>query len=153
MKAPQKALLLVGSPKPGESTSESLGVYLFEALEKRGVETQTLHVTKAVRSDESREGLLAAVASSDLVVLSFPLYVDCLPGPAIRALELIAGARAGSPAAGAPTGDALAGVPRHLPVRLRRGGAQRGGDRDLPQLRAARPGSSGPAASSCPRAA
>ncbi len=27
MKAPQKALLLVGSPKPGESTSESLGGY------------------------------------------------------------------------------------------------------------------------------
>jgi hypothetical protein len=96
MKAPQKVLLLVGSPKPGESTSESLGVYLLEELEKHGVATQSLHVTKAVRSDESRHELIAAVASSDLVVLSFPLYVDCLPGPAIRALELIAAARAGS---------------------------------------------------------
>jgi hypothetical protein len=95
--------LLVGSPKPGESTSESLGAYLFEALEKGGVQTQTLHVTKAVRSDESREGLLAAVASSDLVVLSFPLFVDCLPAPATLALELIAATRAGS--SGAPADD------------------------------------------------
>jgi hypothetical protein len=103
MKPPQTALLLVGSPKPGESTSESLGAYLFEALEKSGITTQKLHVTKAVRSDESREALLAASASADLIVLSFPLYVDCLPGPAIRALELIAAARAGAP------GDAPAG--------------------------------------------
>ncbi len=36
-----------------------------------------------------------AVAAADLVVLSFPLYVDSLPAPAIRALELIASERAG----------------------------------------------------------
>ena len=62
MKAPQTALLLVGSPKPGESSSGSLGAYLLEGLEKRGVKTQTLHVAKAVRSDEAVEELLAAVA-------------------------------------------------------------------------------------------
>jgi hypothetical protein len=90
MSAPRKALLLVGSPKPGASTSESLGVYLLEELEKRGVETQTLHVTKAVRSDETREELRAAASAADLIVLSFPLYVDSLPAPAIRALEVLA---------------------------------------------------------------
>jgi hypothetical protein len=90
MKAPQKALLLVGSPKPGESTSESLGRYLFDDLERRGVQTQTLHVVKAVRSDESIAELRAAAAGADLVVLSFPLYVDSLPAPTIRALELLA---------------------------------------------------------------
>jgi len=90
MSAPRKALLLVGSPKPGESTSESLGVYLLEELEKRGVETRTLHVTKAVRSDETREELRAAASAADLIVLSFPLYVDSLPAPAIRALEVLA---------------------------------------------------------------
>jgi hypothetical protein len=101
MKAPQKALLLVGSPKPGQSTSESLGAYLFEALAKDGIKTQTLQVTKAMRSDESRDELISAATSSDLVVLSFPLYVDSLPGPATRALELIAAARAGTAASGA----------------------------------------------------
>jgi hypothetical protein len=96
MNAPQKALLLVGSPKPGDSTSESLGSYLLKELEKRGVATETLRVTKAVRTAEATEGLLAAVASADLIVFSFPLYVDCLPAPAIRALELIAEGRAGT---------------------------------------------------------
>jgi hypothetical protein len=90
VKAPQKSLLLVGSPKPDASSSESLGVYLMEELEKRGVTTQTLHVAKAVRNEESVEELRAAATSADLIVLSFPLYVDSLPAPAIRALEVLA---------------------------------------------------------------
>jgi NAD(P)H-dependent FMN reductase len=95
MKTPTSALLLVGSPKPDASTSESLGVYLLEELEKRGVATQTMHVTKAVRNEGSVEELRAAVSSADLIVLSFPLYVDSLPAPAIRVLELLAERPAG----------------------------------------------------------
>jgi len=90
MSAPRKALLLVGSPKPGASTSESLGAYLFEELEKRGVATQTMHVAKAVRTEETVEELRAAASSADLIVLSFPLYIDSLPAPTIRALEVLA---------------------------------------------------------------
>jgi hypothetical protein len=106
MKAPQQVLLLVGSPKPGESTSESLGRYLLDDLEGRGVKTQTLHVVKAVRSDESIAELQAAVAAADLVVFSFPLYVDSLPAPAIRTLELIAAECAGRAGAQAGAGGA-----------------------------------------------
>jgi hypothetical protein len=99
MKTPHTALLLVGSPKPGASSSASLGAYLLEELEKRGMRTDTVNLTKALRSDEATEALHAAVAAADLVVLSFPLYVDSLPAPAIRALELIAARRAALPAA------------------------------------------------------
>jgi len=90
MNASRKALLLVGSPKPGDSTSGSLGGYLLEELEKRGLATETIRVTKAVRTEETMEELRAAAASADLIVLSFPLYVDSLPAPAIRALEVLA---------------------------------------------------------------
>jgi NAD(P)H-dependent FMN reductase len=124
MMAPRTALLLVGSPKPGASSSGSLGAYLLEGLEKRGMTTQTLRVAKAVRSDEAVGQLRAAVAAADLVVLSFPLYVDSLPGPATRALELIAGRRTG--------------LRRHLPVRVPRIEPQLGRDRDLPELRGLR---------------
>ena len=144
MKTPRKALLLVGSPKPGASSSESLGAYLLEELEKRGVETQTMHVTKAVRSEEATEELLAAVDSADLVVLSFPLYIDSLPAPAIRALELIAGRRAGErwggtrPADGRPSSpSASPGSPRSTTARSRSRSAA---------TSPATPGSSGPAA-------
>ena len=95
MRTPRTALLLIGSPKPAASSSESLGAYLLEELEKRGVTTQTLKVANAVRTEEATEGLHAAVAAADLVVLSFPLYIDSLPAPAIRALELVAARRAG----------------------------------------------------------
>jgi hypothetical protein len=107
MKPPKQALLLVGSPKPGESTSGSLGAYLFDDLEKRGVKTQTLQVARAVRTDEAIAELLAAVAAADLVVFSFPLYVDSLPGAAIRALELIAAERAGDGGTAVPDGKAF----------------------------------------------
>jgi hypothetical protein len=99
MKTPHTALLLVGSPKPGASSSASLGTYLLEELEKRGLRTNTVNLTRALRSDEATEALHAAVAAADLVVLSFPLYIDSRPAPVIRALELIAARRAGPPAA------------------------------------------------------
>jgi hypothetical protein len=99
MKTPQTALLLVGSPKPGASSSASLGTYLLEQLEQLGLRTDTVNLTKALRSDEATEALHAAVAAADLVVLSFPLYIDSLPAPVTRALELIAARRAGLPAA------------------------------------------------------
>jgi hypothetical protein len=105
MNAPQTALLLIGSPKPKESSSESLGTYLFEELETRGVRTQTVKLVKALHSDEATEELRAAVAGSDLIVLSFPLYVDSLPAPAMLALERISAWRAD---AAAETGEALA---------------------------------------------
>jgi len=61
---------------------------------------------QSLRSDEATETLHAAVAAADLVVLSFPLYIDSLPAPVIRALELIAGRQAGVPAAAGAAGEA-----------------------------------------------
>ena len=102
MKASGKALLLNGSPKPGASTSESLLTYLGEELEQLCVSTRALKLTRAVRSEEHTAELLASIDGSDLVVLSFPLYWDSLPGHVVRACELIARHRAASPAGAAP---------------------------------------------------
>jgi len=102
MKPPRTALLLVGSPKPGASSSASLGTYLLEELEQLGLHTDTVNLTKALRSGGATESLHAAVAAADLVVLSFPLYVDSLPAPAILALELIAARRAAEDGAADP---------------------------------------------------
>ena len=109
MKTPQSALLLVGSPKPGASSSESLGAYLLEELETHGVHGETIHVMKALRSDEATEQFLAAVAATDVVILSFPLYIDSLPAPVMRAFELVAERRAGA-SAGAGRQQALVAI-------------------------------------------
>ena len=111
MKASPKTLLLNGSPKPGASTSESLLTYLGETLEQLGVSTQSVKLIKAVRSEERTAELLAAIDGSDLVVLSFPLYWDSLPGHVVRACELIARHRGASRAGARPT------APRAPPSR------------------------------------
>jgi hypothetical protein len=51
------------------------------------------------------------VAAADLVILAFPLYVDALPAPATRALELIAAARTGAAETVGAAAPAAAGAP------------------------------------------
>ena len=83
------ALLLVGSPFGFRSTSSSLGSYLMDRLTDKGFTTNKVHIHKSVRSQEGMEELLHLIRISDLVVLTFPLYVDSLPAPFIKAMERI----------------------------------------------------------------
>ncbi len=85
-----RAVLLVGSPRTRKSTSASLGSYLFEQLEARGLETQTIQIYTSLKSQERMKAMLDAIDNTDLLVLAFPLYVDSLPAPVIAALEKIA---------------------------------------------------------------
>jgi hypothetical protein len=94
MTIPKTALLLIGSAKPaGESTSEALAGHLALRLHEHGIETTTLHVARALRTEARTQELLHAVDRSDLFVLAFPLYVDALPYLATEALERIAAHR------------------------------------------------------------
>lgn len=86
----RRALLLVGSPRTKKSTSASLGGYLFEQLEAWSVETRTIHIYTSLYSRERMKAMYEAINTADLVVLAFPLYVDCLPAPVTNALEKIA---------------------------------------------------------------
>ena len=83
----KKALLLIGSPKKKNSTSESLGNYLLEGLNKKGYISEKLHIISILKDDV--ESLFAKVNDADIVIVSAPLYVDSLPSPLIRAFELI----------------------------------------------------------------
>ena len=86
----RRAVLLVGSPRTKKSTSASLGTYLFEQLNARGVETETFQIYTSLNSPAKMQALLEAVNRADLTVLAFPLYVDTLPAPVTAALEKIA---------------------------------------------------------------
>lgn len=87
MLAEKKALLLIGSPKSKNSTSESLGNYLLEGLHKKGYICDKLHILTVLKNNADE--LFSKVNDTDLLIISFPLYVDNLPSPLIRALELI----------------------------------------------------------------
>lgn len=83
----KKVLLLIGSPKPKNSTSESLVNYLLEGLIKRGCSCEKIHLLSMLRNNA--EELIEKVNTTDVLIIVFPLYVDSLPSPLTKALELI----------------------------------------------------------------
>ena len=90
MSKDDKVLLLVGSPKGSSSTSNSLGDSLISRLEQLGLTIGKEFIYKLVRKEEGQKKLLTKVEEADMIILAFPLYVDCLPAGVIKALELIA---------------------------------------------------------------
>ncbi len=83
-------LLLIGSPKGSASSSASLGNYLTLKLEENGLTKELGYIHKLVKDKESQLKLCSMVNKADLIILAFPLYVDSLPAPVIKALECIA---------------------------------------------------------------
>ena len=90
MGGPGTAILLVGSPKGGGSTSEALGRYLLEELEGRKIEPGVAHVLRSLRSEEAKRDLLHSLGGAGLLILATPLYADSLPSGVTRLLEILA---------------------------------------------------------------
>ena len=90
MSQTRRILLLVGSAKMNRSTSEVLGTYVLDKLIEGGFESETLFAHKILKSDTGKDELLSSVNKADLIILAFPLYVDCLPYSVISMLEHIA---------------------------------------------------------------
>jgi len=90
MQKPTHVALLVGSPKGPKSTSNSIGTYLVDKLEQKGVPYNKIYIRQCPRSKEKKADLVRVVDESDLIILAFPLYVDSLPSQVIETLELIA---------------------------------------------------------------
>jgi hypothetical protein len=91
-----KAVLLLGSPRGERSTSGSLGLYLLDLLGKKGWDLEDLHVPRSLQSLEGIGSLVSAVDNADLVILSFPTYVDSVPAALVRAMGIIAQQRKGN---------------------------------------------------------
>ena len=82
----------MGSPH-SRGNSASLGDYLLRQLVARGWQTDTLRIHPLQSRNSGLDELLGAVRSADLIILSFPVYVDSLPTNLIRALQWIAADR------------------------------------------------------------
>ena len=86
---PGKAVLIVGSPRTLQSTSNALGHYLLAQLETRSVQTETFFIYQMAANESKYQELFQAVEEADLVILAFPLYVDSFPAPVIDAMTRI----------------------------------------------------------------
>lgn len=85
-----KALILNGSPRGEKATSHALGSLLADGLRLHGVEVDRAYALGALHDEARTSALLDAIDVADLVVLAFPVYVDSLPAPLTRLLELVA---------------------------------------------------------------
>ena len=90
MCAIKNILLLIGSPKGTNSVSHSVGSYFSELLAASGAETKKIFIQPALKADPGGKELVEAFEIADLILLVFPLYVDSLPHPVIKALEILA---------------------------------------------------------------
>lgn len=84
----------MGSPKGKKSASFGFASYLGDKLKADGSVVETVHVQRALGSPERTREMSDAIGRADLVVMAFPLYVDSLPAPVIRTLELVRADRA-----------------------------------------------------------
>ncbi|ACL70114.1 NAD(P)H-dependent oxidoreductase [Halothermothrix orenii] len=83
----KKVTLLIGSPKGESSTSAVLGHYILKKLKEKSFQTDVLHIHSQLKTQNKREQLLNKIENTDLIVLTFPLYVDTLPAPVIKHLN------------------------------------------------------------------
>jgi hypothetical protein len=91
MKDKDRVVVLIGSPKGLErSASARLATSITTGLESEGWECEAFHLHAAVRDESRMSELLTELDRSNLVILSFPLYVDSFPAPVIHALDRIA---------------------------------------------------------------
>jgi multimeric flavodoxin WrbA len=79
-----KALMIVGSPKPGHSTSEKIGNYVLDRIRPHGWSHETANASRI-----DGKALVNMAENADLILISYPLYVDALPAPLTKACEIL----------------------------------------------------------------
>jgi len=79
--------LLIGSSKEVSSTSAVLGEIFTNILKQKNANIHTVYIKSL--EDVNNSSAFDQVLSSDLIVLSTPLYVDSLPAPVILAMDNI----------------------------------------------------------------
>lgn len=83
------SLLLIGSPHY-ESTSGEIGGYLQQELSRLGWSTESLRIYQSLKEPHFTE-LAGSFEEADLVILTFPLYVDAIPAAMTAMMERLAG--------------------------------------------------------------
>ncbi len=82
-------LLLIGSPQGDKSTSNSLAQYILDNINRENFQTDKLFIPKELNEKKDKNELITKVNKADLIILSYPLYVDTPPASVINAFEFI----------------------------------------------------------------
>ena len=104
---PRNAVLIVGSPRGNKSASLALGERLLAGLASRGLAVETHSIQSALFTPAKEEAMVEAALAADILAFAFPLYVDHLPAPVIRVLEVLAARRTAAAVVTAPLVTAI----------------------------------------------
>lgn len=102
MSTSKRIVLLNGSPKGNGGGSGKVADYLLSHFTGNDYEGKVVQVNKWLRSTEGGADLFREIDDALIVILVFPLYVDCIPAGLLKTMELIyahrtANGRSGSP--------------------------------------------------------
>lgn len=90
----KKVLLMVGSPKKELSTSNSIGQYMIMNFKKSDCISKTIFIYDSPKDEYHCKDMIDCFNESNIIILSYPLYVDSLPARCIEAFEYITAEKA-----------------------------------------------------------
>lgn len=85
----QKILIIIGSPAYKKSVSYIFAEHIANLLGQEDYEIKLIFATKILSSKHQENRLLEYSDMADKIILFTPVYVDSLPYPVIRVLELL----------------------------------------------------------------
>lgn len=85
----KKVLLLVGSPRAERSTSFSIGKYLCDKIKGANYSIEFRFIIRLMKRKERQAQIIELINQSNLIILTFPLYIDHLPFPVIKMMEFL----------------------------------------------------------------
>ena len=68
-----------------------IGQYILERLADAGWNTEKECIYQVIKDETPMKETFEKIDNSDLIILSFPLYIDSLPSQTIRFMELVIG--------------------------------------------------------------
>ena len=89
-------LLIIESSNTKKSTSESLGNYLIDQLQEKGMIVDKIHINQALATDEGCKCMMSAIIKADVLVFSFPFSLDGFPVGVAKTFDMIFDYRAQS---------------------------------------------------------
>lgn len=84
-----KVHMIVGSPKQNHSTSEKIGNYVCDRLPANGHLVTKTNAALSLMTDDGTASFIGSAKNADLLLFTFPLYVDSLPACLTKVCEIL----------------------------------------------------------------
>lgn len=85
----KQVTFLMCSPRGEKSASYSLGSYITNLLEEKGISQKEFRIYQTLKDEKKIDEMVKSINESDIIILSSPLYIDQAPYMTIQLMDLI----------------------------------------------------------------